>query len=120
MGRESRGEHARRWAADTVKRQAQLSLTDSCLDLFRDVGRIDDNNVSANRLKLGRELGRRTMLTVFKPRAFANAITHRPTDELAEFCTTHSPGFRLTYSLSSSAAVGGLMASIDNCPGSAP
>src|ERR1700730_3182785 len=64
--------------------------------------------------------GRRTMLTVFKPRVFAKAITHRPTPELAACCTTHSPGFRVTYSLSSSAAVGGLMASIANCCGSAP
>jgi hypothetical protein len=55
------------------------------------------------------------MLTVFRPRVFAKAITHRPTPELAAFCTTHSPGFRLTYSLSSSAAVGGLIASIANC-----
>src|SRR5437899_5633126 len=44
--------------------------------------------------------GRRTMLTVFRPRVFAKAITHRPTPELAAFCTTHSPGFRSTYSLS--------------------
>ena len=47
------------------------------------------------------------MLTVFRPRVFAKAITHRPTPELAAFCSTHSPGFRSTYSLSSSAAVGG-------------
>jgi hypothetical protein len=45
------------------------------------------------------------MLTVFAAR-FRESITQRPTPELAEFCTTHSPGFRLTYSLSSSAAVG--------------
>jgi len=65
------------------------------------------------------DAGRRTMLTVFKLRVFANAITHRPTPELAAFCTTHSPGFKVTYSLSNSAAVGGLMASIANCCGSA-
>src|ERR1700745_1231057 len=59
------------------------------------------------------------MLTVFRPRFFAKAITPRPTPELAAFCTTHSPGLRSTYSLSSSAAVGGLMASIANCCGSA-
>src|SRR5438128_3992138 len=50
------------------------------------------------------------MLTVFRPRVFAKAITHRPTPELAAFCTTHSPGFRSTYSLSSSAR------SADLCP----
>ena len=55
------------------------------------------------------------MFIVFKPRVFANAITHRPTPELAEFCTTQSPGFRLTYSLSTSAAVGGLIAGTANC-----
>jgi hypothetical protein len=52
--------------------------------------------------------GRRTILTVFSPRVFAKAITHRPTPELAAFCTTHSPGCRSTYSLSRSAAVGDL------------
>src|ERR1700720_3441763 len=59
------------------------------------------------------------MLTVFPPRVFAKAITHRPTPELAAFCTTHSPGCRSTYSLSRSAAVGGFIASIANCCGSA-
>src|SRR5271154_7013886 len=59
------------------------------------------------------------MLTVFKPRVVAKAITHRPTPELAAFCITHSPGCRSTYSLSSSAAVGGFMPSIANCCGSA-
>src|SRR5580704_8220940 len=59
------------------------------------------------------------MLTVFRPRVFAKAITHRPTPELAAFCTTHSPGCRSTYSLSRSAAVGGFIASIANCCGSA-
>ena len=60
-----------------------------------------------NPLSSATSSGRRTMLTVFRPRVFAKAITHRPTPELAAFCTTHSPGFRSTYSLSSSAAVGG-------------
>jgi hypothetical protein len=44
-------EHARRRAADTIKREAELSLTDSRFDLFRDVGRVDDDEVSPNRLK---------------------------------------------------------------------
>ena len=55
-GRERRCEHARRRAADAVKRQAELSLTDSRFDPCRDVGRIDDDDVSADRLKLGHEL----------------------------------------------------------------
>jgi hypothetical protein len=42
------------------------------------------------------------------PRSFPIAITARPTPELAAFCTTQSPGFRSTYSLSMSAAAGGV------------
>src|SRR5262245_5149637 len=60
------------------------------------------------------------MLTVFRPRVFAKAITHLPTPELAAFCTTHAPGSRSTYSLSRSAAVGGFIASIASCCGSVP
>ena len=47
-------------------------------------------------------------------------MTERPTPELPAFWITHSPGCRSTYSLSSSAAVGGLIDSIESCRGSAP
>ena len=56
VGRERRCEHARRRAADAIKRQAELSLTDSRFDPFRDIRRVDDDDVSADRLKLGHEL----------------------------------------------------------------
>src|SRR5260221_123092 len=59
--------------------------------------------------------GRRTMLTVLRPRDFARPITHRPTPELAAFCTTQSPDFKSMNSLSSSDAVGGLIPSIASC-----
>src|SRR5580658_7883404 len=54
--RERRCEHSCRWAADTVEREAELSLSDGSFDLFRYVGRIDDDNVSADRFELGHEL----------------------------------------------------------------
>ena len=57
VGRERRCEHARRRAADAIKRQAELGLTDSRFDPFRDIRRIDDDNVSAERLELGYEFG---------------------------------------------------------------
>src|SRR6266852_7719500 len=63
---------------------------------------------------------RRTRLTVRRPRSFAKAITERPTPELPAFWITQSPGLSWTYSLSSSAPVGGLIPSMDNCCGSAP
>src|ERR1700691_3362980 len=56
VGRERRCEHARRGAANTVKREAEVSLSDSSFDLFRDIGRIDDDYVSADRLELGHQL----------------------------------------------------------------
>src|SRR3982074_2410343 len=55
-GRERRCEHARRRAADAIKTQAELSLTDSRFDPFRDIGRVDDDDVYADRLKLSHEL----------------------------------------------------------------
>src|SRR3981081_3079858 len=108
-GRERRCEHARRRAANTIKRQAELSLTDSRFDPFRESTTTTSPPTASSSATSS---GRRPPWTVFKPRVFANAITHRPTPELAAFCTTHSPGFKVTYSLSSSAAVGGFMASI--------
>src|SRR5207248_6996226 len=83
------------------------------------IGRIDDDHICTNRLEFRHELWPPDDVYRLQATAFANPITHRPTPELAEFCTTHSPGFKLTYSLSSSAAVGGLIVSIDNCCGSA-
>src|SRR6266436_5233422 len=55
-GRERRCEHARRRAADTVKRETELSLIDRGFDPFRDIWRIDDDDVAANSLKLIHEL----------------------------------------------------------------
>jgi hypothetical protein len=49
------GTHLRR-AADTIKRQAELSVTDSRFDPCCDIGRIDDDYVSAKRLEFGHEL----------------------------------------------------------------
>src|SRR5258708_27140560 len=54
--RERRREHPRRRAADAVERQTELSLTDSRFDPFRDIRRVDDDYVSADRLELGHEL----------------------------------------------------------------
>src|SRR5882672_5986476 len=54
--RERRCEHARRGPADTVEREADLSLTDCRFDLLRYIARIDDDDVRAKRLKLGHEL----------------------------------------------------------------
>src|SRR5713101_2876963 len=54
--RECRCEHARRRAANTIEREAELSLTKSRFDLFRYLGRINNDNVSANLLKLGHQL----------------------------------------------------------------
>jgi hypothetical protein len=45
--RENRCENARRRAADTVERQAELSQTERRFDLFRCIRRSDDD-VSAN------------------------------------------------------------------------
>ena len=47
MGRESRDEHRGRGAADTIQREAELSLTYSSFDLFRYIGRIDDDDMAA-------------------------------------------------------------------------
>src|SRR5260370_18368429 len=55
-GRERRREHTRRRAADTVKRETELSLTDPCFDPFRGIGGIDDDTVPANKLKLIHDL----------------------------------------------------------------
>jgi hypothetical protein len=55
--RERRCEHARRRAADAIKRQAELGLTDSRFDPFRDIWRVDDNDVCADRLELGQAPG---------------------------------------------------------------
>src|SRR5260370_7258977 len=56
VGRERRCEPACRWAAETITRETELSLTDSRFDLFSYIGRIHDHDVSANRLKLGYKL----------------------------------------------------------------
>jgi hypothetical protein len=45
------------------------------------------------------------MLTVFRPRIFAKAITHRPTPELAAFCTTQT----VTSEALSSLGLGGVL-----------
>ena len=55
MGRERRCQHARRRATDAIERQAELRLTDSRFDLVRDIRRVGDNDVSADRLELGHE-----------------------------------------------------------------
>ena len=55
MGRERRCQHARRRATDAIERQAELRLTDSRFDPVRDIRRVDDNDVSADRLELGYE-----------------------------------------------------------------
>jgi len=55
MGRERRCQHARRRATDPIERQAELRLTDSRFDPVRDIRRVDDNDVSADRLELGHE-----------------------------------------------------------------
>ena len=52
-----RVEHAGRRAADTIQREAELSLIDSGFDLFRYIGRIDYDDISADRLELGHKLG---------------------------------------------------------------
>ncbi len=49
MGRERRCQHARRPATDAIERQAELRLTDSRFDPVRDIRRVDDNDVSADR-----------------------------------------------------------------------
>ena len=56
VARERRCEHARRRATDAVKLQAELGLTDCLLDPFRDIRRVDDDDVSPDRLELGHEL----------------------------------------------------------------
>src|SRR5271166_4372407 len=55
MGRERRCQHARRRATDAIERQAELRLADSRFDPVRDIRRVDDNDVSADRLELGHE-----------------------------------------------------------------
>jgi len=47
-----------------------------------DIRRIHDNDVSADGLKLTHELRTPDDMDGFQPRAFAKAITHRPTPEL--------------------------------------
>jgi hypothetical protein len=55
MGRERRCQHGRRRTTDAIERQAELRLTDSRFDPVRDIRRVDDNDVSADRLELGHE-----------------------------------------------------------------
>jgi hypothetical protein len=55
MGRKRRCQDARRRATDAIERQAELRLTDSRFDPVRDIRRVDDNDVSADRLELGHE-----------------------------------------------------------------
>src|ERR1700738_794967 len=56
VARERRCEHARRWAADAIERQADLGLTDSRFDPVRDIRSVNDNDVSADPLEFGHEL----------------------------------------------------------------
>src|SRR5262249_11298154 len=56
VGRESRRERAGRGTADTIQRQAELGLADGSPDHFRYVSRINDHDISANRLELGHQL----------------------------------------------------------------
>jgi hypothetical protein len=50
-GRASRREHARRRAALAVECQVKIVLSDRLFDPSSDIGRIDDDDVSAYRLK---------------------------------------------------------------------
>ena len=94
--RENRCEQACRRAAHAIERQVKVIVADRSSDPFRDISRIDDDDVTADRLELIDQLRRLTRLTVLRPRALAKAMTHRPTPELAAFCTTQSPDFRST------------------------
>src|SRR6476619_7563170 len=96
-GRKRRWEHARRRAADTTRREAEVSLPTAAL-ILSEVGRFDDGDVSANRLKLGHELWPADDVDGLQA-AHSRERDHPPPDCRTPPIpvTTHSPGFRLTY-----------------------